>query len=68
MSWGLVSEMAQRYNSVDELPAWMQRKLATLMIFDHNEVNNEIEGLGRRISENTFWIYPTGGESNGDDP
>jgi len=66
-SWGLAKDVEDTYDSVDELPAWMQRKIATLMIFDPDKVNEEIKGLGRRISKGTFWLYPTEGEDDGDD-
>jgi hypothetical protein len=66
-SWGLAKDVEDTYDSVDGLPKWMQRKIATLMIFDPTEVNGEIKGLGRRISKGTFWLYPTEGEDDGND-
>lgn len=66
-SWGLAKDVEDTYHSVDELPAWMQHKIATLMIFDPEKVNSEIKGLGRRISKGTFWLYPDEGEDDGND-
>jgi len=66
-SWGLAKDVEDTYDSVDGLPEWMQRKIATLMIFDPEKVNEEIKGLGRRISKGTFWLYPTEGEDDGND-
>ena len=66
-SWGLAKDVEDTYDSVDELPEWMQRKIATLMIFDPAQVNDEVKGLGRRISKGTFWLYPTEGEDDGND-
>jgi hypothetical protein len=66
-SWGLAIDVEDTYDSVDELPAWMQRKIATLMIFDPEKANEEVKGLGRRISKGTFWLYPDEGEDDGDD-
>lgn len=51
------------YSSVDSLPEWMQRKLAVLMSIDHNRENEELEGIGRRVSGHVFWVYPSEGES-----
>ena len=64
-SWGLANDVQDTYDSVDTLPAWMQLKIATLMIFDPEQVNNEIKGVGRRISKGTFWLYPEEGEDDG---
>jgi hypothetical protein len=66
-SWGLAKDVEDTYDSADALPEWMQRKIATLMIFDPEKVNDEIKGLGRRISKGTFWLYPTEGEDDGND-
>lgn len=66
-SWGLAKDVEDTYDSVDGLPQWMQRKIATLMIFDPAQVNDEIKGLGRRISKGTFWLYPDEGEDDGND-
>lgn len=66
-SWGLANDVQDTYDSVDALPQWMQRKIATLMIFDPEKVNEEVKGLGRRISKGTFWLYPEEGEDDGND-
>ena len=66
-SWGLAKDVEDTYDSVDGLPEWMQRKIATLMIFDPAKVNDEIKGLGRRISKGTFWLYPDEGEDDVND-
>ena len=66
-SWGLAKDVEDTYDSVDALPDWMQRKIATLMIFNPENVNEEIKGLGRRISKGTFWLYPEEGEDDGND-
>jgi hypothetical protein len=67
VSWGLASDVDRIYDSVDALPSWMQRKIAVLMLFDPTKINNDIEGVGRRISRGTFWLYPEEGEYDGDD-
>ena len=46
------------YSSVDDLPQWVQKKLAVLYLLDPDKVNQDIEKVGRRINRNVFWIYP----------
>lgn len=50
------------YDSVDDLPEWMQRKLAVLSSIDCSNLTEELEGVGRRISGHVFWVYPSAGE------
>lgn len=66
-TWGLAEDIDRGYDSVDELPEWMQRKIAVLMIFDPEKPMEEIKGVGRRISRGTFWVFPDEGEDDGDD-
>lgn len=66
-TWGLAQDIDRGYDSVDELPEWMQRKIAVLMIFDPEKPMEEIKGIGRRISRGTFWVFPDEGEDDGDD-
>lgn len=48
----------------DELPDWVQKKLAVLMVIDPNDMNTgDIPTVGRRISENTFWVYADGDDT-----
>ncbi len=42
------------YDSVDELPKWIQRKLAVLTML---KVDDSLPDTGRRIDEDTFWVY-----------
>ena len=63
-TWGLAEDIDRSYDSVDELPEWMQRKIAVLMIFDPEKPMDEIKGIGRRISRGTFWVYPDEGEDD----
>lgn len=59
-------ELNNSYESVDELPNWVQDKLAVLMLLDHTKVNEEVKGVGRRINERTYWVFK--GELGGNDP
>jgi hypothetical protein len=68
VSWGVANEVNTAYDSVDDLPIWMHTKLAVLMLFDPDKRNEEVEGIGRRISRNIFWLYAIDGEDDGNDP
>lgn len=60
---GFDPELNSMYKSVDELPQWVQDRLAVLMLCDHTKPMNEIGNVGRRITEDVFWITrePDGG-------
>ena len=45
------------YDSVDELPEWIQRKLSVLNMLKVKPPMRTIDGIGRRIDEDTFWVY-----------
>jgi hypothetical protein len=59
-------QLKKWYESIDELPKWVQDKIAVLMLLDHTKTNEEIEKVGRRISRDVFWVFT--GETNGDNP
>jgi hypothetical protein len=59
-------ELELTYDRGDDLPQWVQDKLAVLMLLDHNANNQEVAGVGRRINEDIFWVFK--GEQDGDDP
>jgi len=52
---------------VVNLPNWMQRRLAVLMVMPCTPPTHYVENIGRRIEENVFWIHYTGDETDGDD-
>lgn len=45
------------YNSVNDLPEWMQEGVALLMMTSAKPPTNEVDGVGRRIDETTYWLY-----------
>lgn len=45
------------YDSVDDLPKWVQDRIAVLMITPAEPPTYEVEGVGRRIDENVYWVY-----------
>lgn len=46
------------YNSVNDLPDWVQKRLSVLMLLDPDKTNNDVAKVGRRINRTVFWIYP----------
>ena len=44
------------YGDSSKLPEWVQRKLAVLMVLGVDPTI-EVHGVGRRVSDNTFWVY-----------
>ncbi len=45
------------YSGLDDLPEWIQNKLAVLMTLDHTPPTAPVEGVGKRISKNVFWVF-----------
>ena len=56
-------ELERHYTNVEDLPTWVQNKLAVLMILDASKKNEDISGVGRRISNEVFWVYKDGDDS-----
>ena len=52
------SELKMYYSLVDDLPEWVQKKLAVLYLLDPDKSNSNVEKVGRRINKSVFWIYP----------
>ena len=51
------SPLKDTYDSVDELPSWVQERIALLMGCKNGHA---IETIGRRVDDSTFWIYGDG--------
>lgn len=51
-----VHEPRQNYLSEAELPEWISGKLALLRMLQGEPPSVYLKGVGRRISENVFWI------------
>jgi hypothetical protein len=45
------------YSGMEELPQWMQEKVALLMMTSYIPPTIDVKGVGRRINERTFWVY-----------
>lgn len=51
------SELKESYDSVSQLPTWVQEKLALLQMIDPTPPIAPLNGVGHRISQNTFWVF-----------
>jgi hypothetical protein len=67
-STSIVAKEVMRYDNVQVLPEWMQRKIAVLMTLDPAKVTDEIPDLGAHVSHNVFWVFAIDGETLGCDP
>jgi hypothetical protein len=45
------------YINADVLPKWVQERLAVLMMMTPTPPTEEVEGVGRRISRDVYWVY-----------
>lgn len=54
---GVDTSIEGAYDSVDELPEWIQRKLAVLNMLKVKPPMVAVSDVGRRIDEDTFWVY-----------
>jgi hypothetical protein len=61
-----VPGLEEMYKSVDDMPQWAQEKLAVLSLCDTSKPTPEIKEVGRRITENLFWIFKE--EPDGNNP
>ena len=50
------SELEGNYLTVEDLPQWVQERIALLMMVDPKPPTPEIEGVGQRIDRYTFWV------------
>ena len=60
ISFGLSSvdsDISGHYDRSDDLPQWVQERLAVLMITSSTPPTQEVEGVGRRISSHVYWVY-----------
>ena len=51
----------------EELPRWIQRKLSILMVMPHESPTKFVPNVGRRITEDVFWVCYCGDEEDGND-
>lgn len=51
------SNLEGHYDHVDDLPNWVQERLAVLSMMSASPPTNMIEGIGRRISKHVYWVF-----------
>ena len=60
MCFGLESidtELEGYYDSLEALPNWVQERIALLSMIDATPPTEEVEHIGRRINQSTYWVY-----------
>ena len=50
------SKLEGTYLTVEDLPQWVQERIALLMMVDPKPPTPEVEGVGQRIDRYTFWV------------
>jgi hypothetical protein len=46
------------YDNINSLPNWIQERLSVLSMLPPSSTgDNDVEGIGRRISERVYWVY-----------
>jgi hypothetical protein len=45
------------YDSVQDLPDWMQEKLTLLSMLSHTPPTEPVAGVGRRINAEVYWVF-----------
>ena len=51
------SELEGYYDAIADLPIWVQERVAVLAVCNPEPPTHIVEGIGRRISENIYWVY-----------
>ena len=51
------NDVARNYSSTNDLPVWMQERLAVLACMSPKPPTDSVNGIGRRIEKNIFWLY-----------
>ena len=44
------------YDSVEQLPKWMQERLAILSMLSYEPPTEIVDGVGRRINKSIYWV------------
>lgn len=48
--------LSSDYDCVEQLPQWMQERLAILTMLSYEPPTEVVSGIGRRISKSTYWV------------
>ena len=52
---------------IADLPDWVQKRVAVLSTMSYEPPTEYVNKIGRRISENIYWVFYEGDEDDGDD-
>lgn len=63
---GIDGHSLPAFFSYEDLPLWMERKLAILQTFSYEPPTEDVRGVGKRIAKNIFWV-DYDGDKDGDD-
>jgi hypothetical protein len=47
-----------QYDKLEDMPEWMQRRIATLRVFPPDPYGPDFPTVGRRLGDDVFWLYP----------
>lgn len=50
------AEALGTYDDADDLPLWIQEKIAVLSIMEVDPPQTKVDGIGMRVSERVFWL------------
>lgn len=50
-------DLVGTYDSVLDLPIWVQERVGVLSVLPAPPPPNEVTGIGQRIAEHVFWVY-----------
>ena len=53
----IASEVEGVYTTFADLPDWIRDAISVLSILEVPPPPNDVEGVGRRVAENTYWVY-----------
>jgi hypothetical protein len=48
------SSLDDVYDTVDDMPVWVQERIAMLMVCEDGQT---IDHIGRRVDDSTFWLF-----------
>jgi hypothetical protein len=51
------TELEGYYDSLQDLPKWVQERIALLSMLKSEPPTEDVEGVGRRINVSTYWVY-----------
>lgn len=54
---GVDSKLERHYDGIDDLPKWVQERLALLNMIPADPPTSTVEGVGRRISAHVYWVF-----------